>query len=363
MSQVIGKFLEIFNECKGGISLNLETPKDIKIYLEKQLDKLSIGLKEFGFQNNVFIVIHFLLSENNNDKMEKIKKEILMKLVNEEKINVFSYASKIRYFLGQEIYDMRKKIISIVSEQIKDIKYDEDALNELYFFSAIRNMKYFIKNFSKEYKTTQFKFNDKFFKVIDEFQSFNLSELKNLYLYLNNFNIIYNIYKLFIPIIQCIKNIINHININNKNNYIVNNINNTFNLILNLMEKNVFSINSRFEHLENKMKSITDEIKKINDKNQKLENNVIILHLKNQKLENYIKFLCFENKTIKKDLARVKKNYDSLGQYLECPIKKDITRWIRYSHKSPYSKRSLGLNDLIKNYALKNLIDEYIKNK
>ena len=57
MSQVIGKFLQIFNECKSRIIIVLKTPKDIKVYLEKMINQLSIGLKGNDYQNNALIII------------------------------------------------------------------------------------------------------------------------------------------------------------------------------------------------------------------------------------------------------------------------------------------------------------------
>ena len=157
MSQAIGKFLQIFNECKNGIIIDLKTPKDIKVYLEKMINQLSIGLKGYDYQNNTLIIIHFLLNENdNNNIIEKVKKEILMKIVTDEKISVFSYASKIKFWLNEEIYDMRKKIIKIISEQIEYIKYEGNGINELYFFNAVKKIRDLIKNFTQEYKIIQF---------------------------------------------------------------------------------------------------------------------------------------------------------------------------------------------------------------
>lgn len=358
MSQVVGQFIQIYKACQNNEIPDFKEPKDVKLFIEKMLNNLSTDLKldKYNYQNNILIITHFLLSENDNQILENIKKEILVKIVNGQKINAFTYASKIKFLIKEEIYSIRNNIINIIKEHNENIKLEGDLINEVTFYDALRKEKKFIKLFIEEYRITKLKYEEKYFKIIEDFQSFNLERLKKLFIYLKDFNILYRTYKLFMPIFKCIKNIYKY-NINNNNYY----------LIFTLMEKNLFFINSRFDELELKLDEMRKEINDLKRKNERLE-------VKNERLEVKVN-------SLDADLKKIKKNYCGLSKFLECPIKQEIMddpvitpygttyenslvrEWIRSNHSDPISRRNLYSYQLIKNIALKNVIDEYKKHK
>ncbi len=151
MSRIVNIFIQIFKACKKNVILDLKQPGDIKLYLKQLLNNLSIDLKvdRTAYKNNILIVTHFLLNEHNNAILENIKKEILMKIVNEEKISIFVYATKIKFLMNEEFYVIRNNITNIMKEQSKDYKNGGDRINELAFYDGLKKKKQSLINFLK----------------------------------------------------------------------------------------------------------------------------------------------------------------------------------------------------------------------
>ena len=252
MDCFIGKFITEFSTNLGK-KLNFKNSKDVNNYIIKMLKKNQNNILIEQIDENKFHLITNIFFETSYDNVElqKIKQNIIVNLLTGKKIDVDKEEKRIILAVNENALTSRKKIIQIIKNETKDLIII-DPLNEMKFFQLISKEKEFIQQFITKYKIKRIKFEDKIFEhILSEFKSFDLNTLKNIYNYLNNFNIYYSIYNVFITLI---KNII-------KNDNIIN-----FNYFYILMDNNVHFLNLRFKELNKNIEMVNDEVKNLKKK-------------------------------------------------------------------------------------------------
>ena len=274
MDCFIGKFITEFS-AKLGKKINFKNSKDANNYIINMLKKnQNSNILIEHIDENKFNLITNILFETNYDNIElqKIKQNIIINLLTGKKIDVDKEEKRIIFAVKENVLTLRKKIIQIIKDETKDLTII-DPLNEIKFFQLISKEKEFIQQFITKYKIKRIKFDNKIFEhILSEFKSFDLNTLKNIFNYLNNFNIYYSIYNVFISLI---KNIIKNDNIINFNYFYILMDNNVHFLSLGFKElnKNIEIANDEVKNLKKNMRDMRDEIGKMKDEMQKMKFN------------------------------------------------------------------------------------------
>lgn len=378
MDCFIGKFITEFS-AKLGKKINFKNSKDANNYIINMLKKnQNSNILIEHIDENKFNLITNILFETNYDNIElqKIKQNIIINLLTGKKIDVDKEEKRIIFAVKENVLTLRKKIIQIIKDETKDLTII-DPLNEIKFFQLISKEKEFIQQFITKYKIKRIKFDNKIFEhILSEFKSFDLNTLKNIFNYLNNFNIYYSIYNVFISLI---KNIIKNDNIINFNYFYILMDNNVHFLSLGFKElsKNIEIANDEVKNLKKNMRDMRDEIGKMKDEMQKMKFNY------ENKIQNLEKK--YEKKYGKKiynnqiEIQKLKNKLERISNNLKCPIsheiindpvitpygityeKSKIIRWLIHSDIDPVNKLPFSVDQLVTNFALKNIIEEFNK--
>lgn len=371
MSSFISLFKEMyFKDTKNVDEITNESLHNKLISLLKknsndQIDNNDLLTVEL-YDNNIKLIAHGLMSQSKNDKEEASKKVLLKKLINGKLININELANKYKNCIAEEIIIFRKSIVSSIVKKpnINSINIgEEDYFNEDSFFNYLSQEKQLVANFLSKYKIKKrFKFNSKLFDdILENYQSFNLECLSNLYNYVDSFDNFYQIYMNFATIIKSI-NKINNILKNMKNDGIDSNyVDNVYHGL----EEGSFNISSLFNKLNKKMEKLSQEVK-INSKEiEKLKSDNEKLKSANNNLDNRVKFL--------------EESLENIREDLECPIsteiiknpiitpdgftyeKQELKNWIKIHGNEPITHTPLSENQLTYNFAFKKVLDKYNK--
>ena len=287
MRSTSAKFLEPMAKDKA-----FKSSKDVKDFIIENINKKSPykNTSSTDYTKKLSLVVHQLLSYSVDDnKMEEIKKNILLKIMSDKSINIKDEYKKIMLAMDEKVLKIRMDIMTMIKEEInaEGLGLDKDILNENVFYDLILREQGFIESFISKYKIRKFSCDKNLFnRIINDYQSLNLNYLQLLYNHLFKFRSFFKLYNLFSTIFGHLENILDDKCIKN-NSYIMNNLNK----IYSIMESNVFYINAHFERLYTQNKAQSEEIKKQKEEIKKLKEKIKTLKLKSEQTESKFKEL------------------------------------------------------------------------
>ena len=219
-------------------------------------------------------------------------------------------------------------MLALIKEEIADIQnqgFDNDILNEDFFYYLLLKEKEFIQSYLSKYKIRKFICDIRLFnRILEDFQSLDFNCLQLLYNHLLKFKSIFDIYELFSVLFKKIENIFNDKNIKT-NYYLINELNN----IYSIMDSNVYYINTHFDKLYSTLKVQSQEIKEIKIKMNHLRNEMDKLKKKTDFQEKKIQKICqLLNCTISFEPIRFPMITKNRYTYDD----KNIRNWIKMKH-------------------------------
>ena len=334
-------------------------------------------LNQGPLENDINLIANGLMSQSEDVEEEKSKQILLKSLMDGKGINIKRLANKYKESLNKEIYYLRKKIISLIKSKpnINSINNGEDLIfDENSFYSYLSQGKELIANFLSKYRIKKrFLLNSKLFDdILENFQTFNLKCLSDLWNYLEDFDYFYKIYMNFATIIKSINKINNIIKMKNgeiDSKYVDN--------IYQGLEEGSFNISSLFNKLNKKLEKIEEQVKENFNEIKKLKIDNEKLKIDNEKLKIDNKKLKIDNDKLNNRVEALENSLKNIKSELKCPItneimkspvitpygftyeEKEIKNWINKTGTEPMNRQPLAEDQLIKNYGLKNVITKY----
>lgn len=367
-------YCQIEKKESGQISIEFIHKKLIDLLENNATDKLdeTNSNRVQKFEQNILLIANALMSQS-MDKNEESSKEILLKKLFEGKgINVGKEANKFKKFVNKDVYDLRKKIIDFIRNNMgmSIIIFDEreEILDENSFYKYLSQWKEYICHFFSEYKITKKFVNANIYDdILNNYQSFNFQSLSNLMKYFEKFQYFYKIYRHYENILNILKKINNILNNNMKNEEIISkHINNVFLGFEDCSFKLswIFNeLNKKIENISSKVEMNTQEIEKLKMDNEKIK-------LDNERLK-------LDNENLSKKVETLETNYQSFEEALNCPIshkiinspviipygfsydENKIKEWLKHKNTDPCCNNPLNENQLIRNRKLADLIEVY----
>lgn len=376
MRSISAKFLEPMVKDK-----TFKSSKDVKDFIIENIKKKSPYENTFStdYTKKLFIVVHQLLSYSTNDnKMEEIKKNILLKIMNDKSVNINDEYKNIILAMDEKVLKIRMDIMTIIKEEIniEGLVLEKDILNENVFYDLLLKEQCFIENFISKQKIGKFSCDKNLFnRIFNDYQSLNLNCLQLLYNHLLKFKSFFNLYNLFSSLFVQLENILTDKYIKN-NSY----LKNYLNKIYSIMESNVYYINAHFDRLYAQIKAQSEQIKSQSEEIKKLKEEIKTLKAKSEETERIkikLKELGNEIGKLKKKADFQEKKIQKITQYFICPISfekirlpvitkyghtyddANIRNWIKRQHNDPLNRQPLEERELVINYALKKIMEEF----
>ena len=266
--------------------------------------------------------------------------------------------------IDKKIIDLRKKIVSLIKNKpnINSINNgEEDYFDEISFYGYLSQGKKLIVDFLSKYRIKKrFSLDLQVFDyILNNYQSFSLACLSNLYNYLDKFENFYQIYMNFAIIIKSI----------NKINNIIKNMKNVvldpkyIDDVYQGLEEGSFKINSLFDKLNKEIKKIAGQVEINSNEIQKLKIDNEKLKIENDQLNNRVDALEICLKTIREELE-CPISYEIMESPVITPSgityeEEKIKNWIKINGNDPISGNPIGEDQLIQNFNIKKVIYKY----
>ena len=230
-----------------------------------------------------------------------------------EKKNINELANKYKKSIDEEIIILRKKIVSLIKNKpnINSINIgEENYFNEDSFYNYLSQENQLIVKFLSNYKINKrFIYIPRLFNdILENYQSFNIKCLSDLYNYIEAFDNFYQIYMNFETIINSINKINNILKNMNFEKIVSNHVDN----IYHGLEEGSFNISSLFNKLNQKIEKISKEIEKLKIDNEKLK-------IDNEKLKSM-------NNNLDNRVRALEEGFKNIREDLECPISNEVIK-------------------------------------